>query len=274
MGRNKTGLTDNTKKRLLLGAGAIFKNFVVGVDTYESSKSKIIAATQGGNTFEATPNTHNIQIDGILGVAADLDVIDSWAVSLECNFIETSIDVIKAALGASVVDTASNGSYDIIEGDTEFKATDYLENVTYIGTISGSTTPVIIQIYNAINLGGLSVNTTDDKEGVVTVKFEGRYTIENQENPPFKIFYPKGAGATISVPSELTLTEGEIKVVPVLNPSGTFTASSSASAKCDVEVADDNFIVLTAASAGTATITVTDEASHSDTIAVTVEAGE
>ena len=37
MGRNKTGLTDNTKKRLLLGAGAIFKNFVVGVDTYETS---------------------------------------------------------------------------------------------------------------------------------------------------------------------------------------------------------------------------------------------
>ena len=121
MGRNKTGLTENTKKRLLLGAGAIFKNFVVGVDTYETSKSKIIAATQGGNTFEATPNTHNIQIDGILGVAADLDVIDSWSVSLECNFIETSVEVLKRALGASVVDTESDNAYDIIQGDTEFK---------------------------------------------------------------------------------------------------------------------------------------------------------
>ena len=272
MGRNKTGLTDNTKKRLLLGAGAIFKNFVVGVDTYETAKDKIIAATQGGNTFEATPNTHNIQIDGILGVAADLDVIDSWAVSLECNFIEASVEVIKRALGASVVDTESNNAYDIIKGDTEFKASDYLENVTYVGTISGSTTPVIIQVTNAINLGGLSVNTTDDKEGVITVKFEGRYTIENQENPPFTIYYPKGAGASISVPAALTLEDGAVKVIPVLNAVGTITAVSSADAVCEVEVADDNFIVLTAVSAGTANITVTDEDSNSAVCAVTVEA--
>lgn len=272
MGRNKTGLTDNTKKRLLLGAGAIFKNFVVGVDTYETAKNKIIAATQGGNTFEATPNTHNIQIDGILGVAADLDVIDSWAVSLEANFIEASKEVIMRALGASVIDTESNASYDIIKGDTEFKASDYLQNVTYIGTISGSTTPVIIQVENAINLGGLSINTTDDKEGVITVKFEGRYTIENQENPPFAIYYPKGADAKISVPAELTLAEGEVKVIPVLNPEGTFTATSSADAKCSVEVAEDDFIVLRGVDAGTATITVTDEGSNTATIAVTVEA--
>ena len=270
MGRNKTGLTENTKKRLLLGAGAIFKNFVIGVDTYETAKSKIIAATQGGNTFEATPNTHNIQIDGILGVAADLDVIDSWSVSLECNFIEASVEVLRRALGASVVDTESDNAYDIIKGDTEFKAADYLENVTYIGTISGSTTPVIIQVKNAINLGGLSVNTTDDKEGVITVKFEGRYTIENQENPPFEIYYPKGANATLSVISALTVKEGDTVVVPVLDASGAISASSSAEAKATVETTSDGFLLVTGVDAGSATITVTDTDSNSDTIAVTV----
>lgn len=193
MGRNKTGFNEATKKNLLLGAGALFKNFTVGVDTYETSKEKIIGATQGGSTFTAQPSVHNVQIDGILGRAADLDVLDSWEVSLATAFIEASKDVIMLALGASTVDTESNEKYDIIQGDTEFKPSDYLENVTYIGTLAGDEEPIIIQVYNAINQGGLSIKTEDGTEGTISVTFEARYTSEDNDTAPFKIFYPKRA---------------------------------------------------------------------------------
>lgn len=272
MGRNKTGFSNGTKDKLLLGAGAIFKNFVVGVDTYDTSKDKIIAATQGGNSFSAVPSTHNIQIDGILGKASDLDVIDYWDVSLEVTFIEASKQVICAALGASTVDTSTNGTYDIIRGDTEFKVSDYFENITYIGTISGSEEPVIIQVNNCINLGGLTFKTEDGKEGTIGAKFEGRYTTENQTNPPFVIYYPKGNDAALEIVSAVSVGTGKSICVPVQNVTGTLTATSATTAKATVEVTSDNFIIITGVAAGTSVITVEDGSENTDTCTVTVTA--
>lgn len=195
MGRNKTGYSANTKENLLLGAGAIFKNWTIGTDSYGSSTSmaKVIGATQGGVQFSAVPTVRNIQIDGILGKAADLDVIDSWEIKMTASFIEASEDIIRLALGASTVDTTTNNNYDIIKGNTEFQSTDYLTNVTYVGTISGSETPIIIQLYNAINQGGLTIKTEDTAEGTIEITFEGRYTTSNQGEAPFAIYYPKAS---------------------------------------------------------------------------------
>lgn len=191
MGRNKTGFTANTKKNLLLGAGAIFKNFTVGTDTYETASAKIIGATQGGCEFSAVPSVHNVQIDGILGKASDLDVLDSWEVKLSVSFIEASQQVLKLALGASTTDTTTDDDYDIIKGNTEFTTNDYLTNVTYIGTLAGDDDPIIIQIYNAVNQGGLTIKTEDGAEGTISVTFEGRYSTSNTDSAPFAIYYPK-----------------------------------------------------------------------------------
>lgn len=274
MGRNKTGFTAETKKHLLLGAGAIFKNFAVGVDTYESALAagKAIGATQGGNEFKAAPSVHNIQIDGILGKAADLDVIDSWDVSLAVGFIEANKGVICAALGASTVDTATSNAYDIIKGDTEFKASDYLENVTFIGTLSGSETPVIIQVYNAINMGGLSVKFEDGQEGVINVTFEGRNTTSDMESAPFAIFYPKGTDAKLDIVDKATVAAGATVVLPVGNVTGTLSAVSGTQAKATVEVAGNGYVIVTGVAAGTSVITVSDGSADTDTCTVTVVA--
>lgn len=186
-----TGYSASTKKNMLLGAGAIYKNFDIETDTVATATAKLLGATQGGVEFKAVPTTHNIQIDGILGKVADLDVIDSWETTLTADFIEVSKEVITRALGATVTDSESNDDYDIIQGATEFSADDYLENVTYVGTLSGSNKPVIIQLFNAIDMGGLTVKTEDGKEGTVNVAFEGRYAVSSEGVPPFKIYWPK-----------------------------------------------------------------------------------
>lgn len=259
--RQKTGYTGSTKRHLLLGAGAIFKNFVVGTDTYESSKSKIIGATQGGNEFKAAPVTHNIQVDGILGKAADLDVIDSWDTSLVVNFIEVTKDVICAALGATQVD-ASDDDYYIIKGDTKFDAEDYFENVTFIGTISGSSTPVIVQVKNAINLGGLSLKVEDGKEGVVTVTFEGRYTTDAEDEPPFAIYFPKVMTASKST---VEITGTGTATFSVAGGAGDLTVASSSTSIATATITTGT-VTVTGVAAGTAIITVTDE--NNDTVQV------
>lgn len=224
MGR-PTGYSANTKKNLLLGAGAIYKNFVVGTDTPATATTKLIGATQGGLEFKATPSIRNIQIDGILGKVADLDVIDSWETSLSGSFIEVSTEVIRRSLAAASVDT-SDSDYDVITGNTEFSSDDYLTNVTYIGTLSGSNKPVIIQIRNAIDTGGLSFKTEDGKEGTIDVTFEGRYAISDEGEPPFTIYWPKPSATVANTLSALAI--GTLTLTPTFSASTTsYTAATT-----------------------------------------------
>lgn len=235
MGR-PTGYTSRTKRNLLLGAGALYKNFVVGTDTPSSATAKLIGATQGGLEFKAVPTIRNIQIDGILGKVADLDVIDAWETSLAGSFIEINSEVIRRSLAA--VTQTSDSDYDIFQGSTEFDADDYLTNVTYIGTLAGSETPVIIQINNAIDTQGLTFKTEDGKEGTVDVTFEGRYAISDNGVPPFKIYWPKTAVAnTLSA-----LTIGALTLTPTFASGTTSYTAATTNAK--------DAITATATSAG------------------------
>ena len=219
-----TGYTANTKKHLLLGAGALYKNFTVGTDT--PSTGTVIGATQGGIEFKATPTVRNIQVDGILGKVTELDVIDAWDVSLGGSFLEVNEEVIERGLGACTKDTTTDQNYDIIQGATEFSSGDYIENVTYIGTVSGTSTPVIVQIFHAINTGGLTFKAEDGKEGTIDVLFEGRYAISDNGVPPFKIYWPKAVGPIANTLSSLTI--GALTLTPTF-ASGTtsYTAATT-----------------------------------------------
>lgn len=186
------GLTSKTKEHLLLDAGAFFKNFEVGTDTYESAKEagKLLGATKGGGGFDAKPNIRAIEIDGLKGNMKGSEQIDSWDVTLKANIIEITKNMLATALCASSVDEVSNEDYYVIKGKDFIEDEDYIDNITYVGTISGSNKPVIIQIYNAINTEGLSLTTQDKSETVIAATFAGHYE-EDDDNPPFAIYYPK-----------------------------------------------------------------------------------
>ncbi|NLK94731.1 MAG: hypothetical protein GX275_06030 [Clostridiales bacterium] len=195
MGKAKSGFTTQTKEHLLTGAGAFFKNFIVGVDTYESAKSagKLIGATQGGGEFKATAEIRQIEVDGVAGKAKGLEVIDSWEVSLAMNLLETTQESLRMSLGVAEIDSTSNGTYHIIKGNNEITDSHYLDNITYIGSITGSKEPVIIQVFNALSTDGLDLKTEDKKEAVLAVTVYGHYTEDDLDSPPFAIYYPKKA---------------------------------------------------------------------------------
>lgn len=225
MGKVRSGFNKDTKEHIMTGAGAFFKNFIVGVDTYESAKSagKLLGATQGGGEFKAVATVRQIEIDGVAGRAKGLEVIDSWEISQVVNLIETTSDVIKLALGAASIDSTSNGLYHLIKGKSEITDDDYIDNITYVGTITGSNEPVIIQIYNALSTDGLDVKTEDKKEAVISVTVYGHYTEDDLDSPPFAIYYPK---------------KGNIST-PVANiKGGTYSTEQSVELECATTGAD------------------------------------
>lgn len=202
MGKKKvfSGFTKDTPEHLLLDAGAFFKDFLYeeggsSNDTFESavSSGKLIGATKGGGEFSAVPEIRSIEVDGVKGRAKGLETIDSWEVYLKVTVLETTPESIKAALGAATVDSEADEKYDIITGNADIDLNDYLDNVTWVGTLSGSHEPVIIQVFNSISTDGLKLTVQDKGEATIPMTFYGHYTFDDLATPPFKILYPKKA---------------------------------------------------------------------------------
>lgn len=188
-----SGFTTETAKSLLLNAGAYFKNFVVGTDDFDSAVAagKLIGATKGGGEFSAVPEIRQIEVDGVAGRAKGLETIDSWDIYLKANVLEVKEATIQSGLAASSVDTSTNTDYDIITASNNLEVSDYIDNITWVGTLSGSDKPVIIQIFNALNTEGLKFSTTDKAEATISLTFYAHYTQDDLDTPPFKIYYPK-----------------------------------------------------------------------------------
>lgn len=194
-----SGYTAGTADNLLLDAGAFFIDFDIDTDTFKTAVAtgKLLGATRGGGSFTAVPNIRPIEIDGVRGKAKGLQVIDEWEIKMKANVLEVTKEGLAKALTTSDTDTETNLEYDIIKAKNYIELTDYADNITYVGKISGSDKPLIIQIYNAINTTGLTLEAEDKSEAVTEMEFEGHYDETNLDSPPFAIFYPK---AVVPVP--------------------------------------------------------------------------
>ncbi len=194
MRRTFSGFTNKTAEKLLLDAGAFFKDFNVEEDTFDDAVTagKLLGATQGGGTFTATPTIRPIEIDGVKGAAKGLSVIDVWVVTIAANMKEISEEILITALGAGKSEAGPAG-YKKITGNNYIELTDYIDNITWVGKLSGSQKPVIIQVYNALSTSGITLQTQDKNEGLIPITFTGHYDPEELDTPPFGIYYPEAA---------------------------------------------------------------------------------
>lgn len=198
MGKGKvfSGFNENTEKHIAMDAGSFFKNWNIQTDDYDNAVAagKLIGATRGGGKFDQQPEIRSIGVDGVKGRAKGLTVIDSWEVVMEANILEISKETLALALAACKIDadTYNDQGYISIKAKNYIDLTDYVDNITYVGKVSGSEKPLIIQVKNALCTGGLSLSFKDKDEAVIAMKFHGHYDPSNLDNPPAEIFYPKG----------------------------------------------------------------------------------
>lgn len=196
MGKKYSGYTPDTAKNLLLNAGAWCKNVDIDEDgTIEEFESaviggKLLGATREGGAFNAVPSVRQIEVDGVSGRAKGLEALDDWDINMSANVLEIKKETLNAALCGSVVDDSLD-DYDIIQAKNHIELTDYIDNIAWYGTLSGSDKPVIIVIENALNTDGLALETKDKGEAVIAMTFYAHYDGEDLDHPPFRIYYPK-----------------------------------------------------------------------------------
>ena len=186
-----SGLTANTPKNLLLDAGAFFKNYDLS-KSFAENADKLIGATAGGGSFSAVPTVRKLEVDGAKENVKNLQDIDQYVVTMVANVKEVTVESLKIALGAasSAATSADPSGYTEITGNPHFSDEDYADNITWVGRLAGNEKPVIIQIFNAVSMNGLSLTFADKAEAVIPITLTGCYSLDDLCTPPFKIFYP------------------------------------------------------------------------------------
>lgn len=197
-----SGLTAQTTQKLLLDAGAFFKNYnmvavegteSVPADTFESAVAagKLLGATKGGGSFTAVPTFRSIEVDGARGELKGMKILETWEIKMGATLVEVSAETLKDALAISSIDTESNTTHDVITGNMCLKPTDYIDNITWVGNLSGSEETVVIQIFNALNTKGLELSVEDKAEATIETEFVGHFDMDKVNEVPFAIYYPK-----------------------------------------------------------------------------------
>ncbi|MEB3029094.1 hypothetical protein VJI72_04725 [Parvimonas micra] len=192
-----SGLTAKTTEKLVLDAGAFFKNYKVGTDTFETAvtSGKLLGATKGGGSFTAVPSFRNIEIDGLRGEAKGTKILETWEIKLGATVVEVTPDTLQTALAVSEKATEDGiTTHEVVKGKMCITDADYIENITWVGNLSGSEEPVIIQVYNALNTKGLELGFEDKSEATIELEFTGHFDMKKANEVPFKIYYPKITG--------------------------------------------------------------------------------
>lgn len=185
----KNGVSANTPKNILFGAGTIHKNLKHTGSTWNFVES-LMGATSGGSKLSIIPEVTNVEVDGALVKAKGLTVKTGETATMEINFIELTKDIIKAATFGKD-GTSEDTTYDLIESKGQITEGDYFENIAFVGqTLDGR--KVIAILDNALCTSGFE-QEGKNKEGTI-----GKYTFECHANLdgdldtlPWHIYYPK-----------------------------------------------------------------------------------
>ncbi|MFA1821157.1 Rho termination factor N-terminal domain-containing protein [Virgibacillus oceani] len=202
------GYRKETAENLLLDAGAIYANLAFDQDGFLEldedglPSGEPLGATNGGNEFTVEVEWYQPEMDGVRTSVKGLDFQSAHNAQLVTNLKEYTIDNLKRAIATADVDK-ENPQYDVIKPRTYVEDTDYIENIAYIGRLSGKTKPVIILLENAISIEGISASYEDEGDNTLPITFRASANAEDAgDHPGYKIMYPSTNGAqttTLSV---------------------------------------------------------------------------
>ena len=165
----KTGVTTNTPKNILFGAGTIHKGLKNTSGTWNFTES-LIGATSGGSKLSIVPEITPIELDGAMVKGKGLSVKTGETATMEINLAEITPDILKAAV-IGEKGTSSDTNYDLIESKANIEEGDYFENIAFVGkTLEGE--HIIVVLDNALCTSGLELEGKHKENSVGTFTFE------------------------------------------------------------------------------------------------------
>ena len=190
-----SGITENTPKTVMLGAGTIHKGLAFtpgtgGADGVWNFEDSLICATSGGSKLTIAPEFYDVPVDGALVKVKGLTVKVGETATLEINPVELKPDILKMALIGDEAESETAPGYNEITSRARISEGDYLEKMGYVGkTIEG--TPIIIVFDYALCTSGLELEGKNKEAAVPAFTFECFADLTPEADVlPWHIYYP------------------------------------------------------------------------------------
>ena len=191
MEAGKNGITADTPKNILFGAGTVHKNLKYTEGSGWNFAESIMGATNGGSKFSIVPEFYDVPLDGANVVVKGLKKKIGETATMEINFAELTEEIIKTA-AVGVDGTSEDELYNLIEAKADIEEGDYFDNIAFVGKTLDNRNIIAI-LPNALCTSGME-QEGKNKEGAVgkyTFTCHADLTAENFEKLPWKIYYPK-----------------------------------------------------------------------------------
>ena len=186
-----TQIPTTAMEEMQLNAGVLLSNFTPST----AEVSGIIGATTGGIKFSATPTYSDFgeDIDNCPKNMMELKRQDSVEVKISGTFVTVTTAVAKKLMAAADIGTSDQTK---ITPRNDLKTEDFAD-LWWVGDYSdknGATNGgfVAIHVMNALNTGGLQLQTGDKSKGQFPFEFTGHYSIAAQNVVPYEVYIKAG----------------------------------------------------------------------------------
>ena len=184
----KTGVTSNTPKNILFGAGTIHKGLKHEGGKWNMLES-LYGATSGGSKFSITPEVTPIELDGALVAAKGLNKKTGEVATMEVNFAEFTADLIKSAAIAKLVESDVEG-YDLLQPKADIEEGDYWDNIAFVGEILGHGNGIFI-MDNALCTSGVEVDAKNKEQAALPATFACNAELDSDLDVlPWRMYIP------------------------------------------------------------------------------------
>jgi hypothetical protein len=191
MALKQHGITKETIKKLILGAGVIYKNLKYDKDSKDWTGT-VLGATSGGIKFNWEAQWLDVEVDGatVLVKGVSKQKVGESA-SIEGQMTEMTEDILVTALHL-VKDTSDDNNYvKYVSKENITEEDDYLDNIAYVGTLSNGKNIIII-LPNALCTEAFELETKNATQTTFSVKFECTANLENDtlNKLDIELYYP------------------------------------------------------------------------------------
>lgn len=174
-----TGLRAESMNNLVLNEGA----FLVGFDYSQyntaaalesaladalQNPANLLGATNGGGTFVCTPETRQIEIDGIRGSVKGATHVDAWTVKLTGTLKELKKATFSKLLMCADEDSSIE-NMTVLTVHSDIESSDYIPYLCWVGS-----TPygyMLIGMTDVLNTVGMTMTFQDKNEATVPFEF-------------------------------------------------------------------------------------------------------
>ena len=162
-------------------------DFITGA--WDDAAENVLGATSGGNKVSIMSELVPIDVDGAIVKVIGLTQKQGETGTLETNLAQHTKESFLRAIIGEEQDSLIKG-YSQLTTKSLIEASDYLDNIAYVGTFSDGTECVII-MENALCTSGLEMEGKNKETSVVKATFECNAGFEDAHDTlPIYIFVP------------------------------------------------------------------------------------